>query len=288
MIRNKEKTILALLLVVVVGGLLVLATGISDLELKEGQPFVLGREGEPPGVSGGSLFDLELGQVWKAAGVIIFWVILPLSILYFIISPEARKEVIRRVISMSLTIFALIILIRQLSIIGGCTPIQTPTTVLPEGRIEPVDFTFITPETPTFRFFGTLFAASLMIAAIWQIIRRLRQERQRQPLVRIAEEAETAIREINAGGDLKNTIIRCYAEMNQALYEYKGINRKESMTPREFEQSLGAIGVSKTNIAQLTRLFEDVRYGGKELGVRGGQEAVDCLRAIVTDCKRNV
>lgn len=275
-------------MIVVVGGLLVLATGISELKLKEGQPFALSKEGEAPGVSGGSLLELEVGQVWKIAGVIIFWVILPLSILYFIISPEARKEVIRRVISMSLSFFALIVIIRQLSIMGGCSPVQTPQMTLPEGAAEPVDLSFVTPQTPTFRFLGTLIAASIMIAAAWQIIQRIRRERRRQPLERIAEEAESAIREINAGGDLRNTIIRCYVEMNQSLFEYKGINRKESMTPREFEESLGSIGVSRTNLAQLTRLFEDVRYGGKDMGVRGGQEAVDCLRAIVTDCKRDV
>jgi hypothetical protein len=104
------------------------------------------------------------------------------------------------------------------------------------------------------------------------------------PLERLAREAEQALGALQAGADLRDTVLRCYVEMGRVVREAKGLAREAAMTPREFEHSLGEAGLPQDRVRQLTRLFEDVRYGAKSAGVREEQQAVDCLGAIVEAC----
>ena len=60
------------------------------------------------------------------------------------------------------------------------------------------------------------------------------------------------------------------------------------MTPREFEQVLGGLGLRDEHIQQLTRLFERVRYSAAAPGEREEREAEACLSAIVAAYGRPV
>jgi hypothetical protein len=48
---------------------------------------------------------------------------------------------------------------------------------------------------------------------------------------------------------------------------------------------LHEIGLPKNQVDRLIRLFEDVRYGDKKLGVEDDLEAIACLEAIVDACE---
>jgi hypothetical protein len=65
------------------------------------------------------------------------------------------------------------------------------------------------------------------------------------------------------------------------LSQQRGLERDRAMTPREFAQHLAASGVRDEHIQQLTRLFEDARYGAQPPSARDERAAVECLTAIV-------
>jgi hypothetical protein len=97
----------------------------------------------------------------------------------------------------------------------------------------------------------------------------------------VSLEAEKAWQELKAGLGLKDVIIKCYRQMSRALAEEQGIERKESMTAREFENLLEAAGVPYDPVHQLTQLFEAVRYGHWQPNPIDEEKAIHCLEAIV-------
>ena len=65
----------------------------------------------------------------------------------------------------------------------------------------------------------------------------------------------------------------------------RGIRRQEAVTPSEFEKQLEDAGLPREPVADLTRLFEEVRYGSKILGEWEGRRAIACLTAIADACR---
>ncbi len=68
--------------------------------------------------------------------------------------------------------------------------------------------------------------------------------------------------------------------MSQLLSEGRDVPFPGAMTAREFERQLRRAGVHDSHVPQLSRLFEEVRYGGRESGPQEEREAVECLRAV--------
>ena len=83
------------------------------------------------------------------------------------------------------------------------------------------------------------------------------------------------------GLDLKDVIVKCYRQMSLALEKEQGIERKDFMTTREFENLLEAAGIPHDPIHQLTQLFEAVRYGNWQPNPMDEQKAIHCLQAIM-------
>jgi hypothetical protein len=91
---------------------------------------------------------------------------------------------------------------------------------------------------------------------------------------------------IQAGGDLKAIIIECYKQMLLTVRKERGINRASADTPQEFGNFLIQRGLPSGPVRDLTRLFEQARYGRFEGGYRHQLEAVSCLEEIIFACKR--
>jgi hypothetical protein len=126
----------------------------------------------------------------------------------------------------------------------------------------------------------TIILLAACAATVIVLFRRLRQ-REPAPLDRLVEEAQGALKELRSGADLRDTISRCYAEMMRVISEQQGVNRDPSLTPREFEQRLAAVGLGDMHIRRLTRLFERVRYSPHPPGPPEEHEAEECLAAII-------
>jgi hypothetical protein len=97
---------------------------------------------------------------------------------------------------------------------------------------------------------------------------------------RLAQTAQDALRALQGGGGLHNTILRCYQQMSDLVAERRGVQRQAFMTPREFVQWMEQAGIPREPVQRLTRLFELVRYGAKSLGAPEEAEAVACLTAL--------
>lgn len=130
-----------------------------------------------------------------------------------------------------------------------------------------------------------LFAFAIISFFVWTFWPE--KERVMTPLFEISQEAEGALIELRNGADLRNVVLRCYIEMGRIVAEWRGIQRTQSMTPREFELSLADLGLPKEPVINLTRLFEKVRYGASKPTKADEDNAESSLTAILQACQEN-
>lgn len=265
--------------------LILLSSGLSELEFSYGEPFSIPREAEAEG-GGLELPTFRGGYVriilYIFAGL---QILLPLALIYFLISPEARRRVIRTLFSL-LWIVALYFLIRS-GVNTFSPPETTPPNALPLGEAlsTDVEFTYSAPQwLVTMVTIGLAISIATLVVGIAFYIRR-RFQRKTSPLEQLAQEAQEAIDAIQAGADLKNTVIRCYHEMSLILLEQRGLKRAAAMTPREFERELEDSGLPSEQVRVLTRLFEMVRYGTKVPDEEEEILAIESLSAIVSSIR---
>lgn len=96
----------------------------------------------------------------------------------------------------------------------------------------------------------------------------------------LAHAVGVAIRDLEAGGDFRAVVLRCYRAMLQ-LFEEHGLESLPSQTAREFEvNALRGFGVTQGSVDDLTSLFEEARYSAHEIGHEQRDGAVECLGAI--------
>ncbi len=83
---------------------------------------------------------------------------------------------------------------------------------------------------------------------------------------------------LRAGASVEEVVIRCWARMAEILVPRAG-GTDPAITPREFAELLTRRGVRYEAISELTRLFEEVRYGAKPDAPRR-EQALAALAAI--------
>ncbi|ELZ30495.1 hypothetical protein C475_00085 [Halosimplex carlsbadense 2-9-1] len=74
----------------------------------------------------------------------------------------------------------------------------------------------------------------------------------------------------------ENEVYRAWAAMTDHL----AVDRPESSTPAEFAAAATAAGMDPADVARLTDVFEEVRYGGEEPTAERERAAVETLRRI--------
>ena len=110
--------------------------------------------------------------------------------------------------------------------------------------------------------------------------------RHRSAPVSLETEVQRAMQALLDGRDLRTVILQCYLRMSQALQQEQNLQRKLSMTTGEFENLLTARGVPAEPVHRLTRLFDAVRYGRWAPAPGDEQQALGCLDAILSYCRR--
>jgi hypothetical protein len=118
----------------------------------------------------------------------------------------------------------------------------------------------------------------------WFFIRKLDTEP--YVLARVAAEAEETLESLLTGKDLRETILLCYRRMTEVAVKNRGIPRDASVTPREFEQTLIEKGLPAASVRDLTRLFEDVRYGNVRADEAERRRATLALRTVIAACRK--
>lgn len=144
----------------------------------------------------------------------------------------------------------------------------------------PNNYNFAPSTTPP-DFLFTIVGITLLLILAGSIILYLSKQKVESKKERtLAEEADTAIKAIEDGRSLDNVIIYCYMRMSEIIMEQRGIERKSYLTPREFEKQLVSEGISFVPIQQLTKLFEEIRYGKKSLDHQAQTIALSSLKEI--------
>jgi hypothetical protein len=281
----KEKKYIATgLLILTILIVIFLASSISGVEFQPVTPIASDRaqsKYEPPTFPqiSPALFDFVL--------MFILWVVLPLSIFFFIKYPDFRQKFLKR-----LGYFVLYGVI--LFLLGRKT--QKPSPELEEAEQEIINTTILETQREAAEFISSFGEAdpklniviniTILLAVsvlAWYLYRRFFYKPD-STADQLKAEVEGAINEIESGVDLRNVIIRCYADMSQILMDRRGIQRQKAMTPREFELELQEIGLPQIAIQRLTSLFEAVRYGNAQLDSEAEQEAIHCLTTIAEAC----
>jgi hypothetical protein len=221
---------------------------------------------------------------WRALMTFVVWVLFPMLVISLIVWPEVRRKLLRRLFIGAIWTIFIYLLVNALQSRNqgsreggaGAGDLQNHDAArLPT----PPDFILHPPQWLII--LVSLLLVTLAVLVVRWLMRRRAVTVEDVPLEEFAEEARVALAEIQAGGDLRGTVLRCYSEMSRVLSAERGIERAVGMTPREFEGHLQRAGVRDEHIQRLTRLFEAVRYGARTPGKREELEAVDCLTAIV-------
>jgi hypothetical protein len=273
----KRKALIFLGLVTIVT--VIIAAGLPQLEFRPGMPLpkleydqvvVPPVEAEPSEAISVDKFIIALALLIAAASV--------LHMIYRLLRGAKRKNLIAfiwqtLVIGLILGGFVFLIMLMPKSESSAVVELPVPPT--PEPPVT-------APLGPVPPLLLWLVGIGLLVTGILIAIWIFGSPAKRATTIDIVSlEAEKAWQELKAGLGLKDVIIKCYRQMSRALAEERGIERKESMTAREFEDLLEAAGVPYDPVHQLTQLFEVVRYGHWQPNPIDEEKAIHCLEAIV-------
>jgi hypothetical protein len=278
-----------ILLACAVGALVLLAGGLSNLTLSEGSPLPIGPIFDLFAPSGGGTLASGDADTLRTIIQIVVWVIIPLLIVMLVVSRSFRREFFGRLGAGLLLALMVYIFI---SVFRSDEPRDMPPGPaqglggLPQGsgtmEQMPAAPDFVTNPPQWILFTITFLIVALILFLIWKMWpRKLPEIVKTSPLDLLTDEAQNALDDLRAGADLRDTVLRCYAEMNRILRESRGVLRSEAMTPREFELQLSHVGFGDEHIVRLTRLFERIRYGQESSSARDAAEAEACLEALV-------
>lgn len=216
--------------------------------------------------------------------------LLPVSIVFFLVSPEFRKKALRellRIMVLMLTIFAL-----SRSPLVDDMEVSEPEMEAPAADIDfrallETDFAYEEEPSRWIIYIVSLLVALIIAFVLIRLGWRFMRDRgdASESMQRLAREAQIAVDALQANEDIRDVVTRCYAEMSRVVREERGLKRGTGVTAREFERYLGQRGLPLAPVRTLTRLFESVRYGDKLPGEVVRQQAIESLRAIAEACR---
>jgi len=284
---NRRQFILVLCLLVVAGAG-ILAASLHDVQFEPAHPFAAA-------VGSGPLLSLPRLEIsaqtplWK---ILLLWLafVLNLILFFFLLSPEARKRIIRQVVSFAVGILALLIALRyrmiQLPEIAANSVEETGAGI-PQLGSTPEFADFQPPHVPAWMTYAvSLVILWAVILGAWFLYRRWQRlnSRRNASLETLANIARTSLRDLGQGREWGDVVIETYARMSDTVSSQRGLSRAVASTPREFAGRLAAAGLPPDSVDRLTRLFESVRYGGHSSTEREMREAVACLESVVRAC----
>lgn len=294
--RIDQRTVVLIALGVVLGAMLLLASALPAIEMAPGKDIPLDsfRPDVGQSVNGDSLMRGFITVL--RVMMFILWGLIPFYIIYLIISPEARKQLLRDLARLIPVLLLLWFLLgnRQGQQMFRNMDLQFDkggeSELYPAPETEPLEFKADPPEwiVTTASLIIALALTGLLVGIVYMVWRnRVRKMAELKPLDDIAKEAQDAIDAIQSGGDLRDVIMRCYAEMSRVVSESRNLYRGQDMTPHEFEVFLQGRGLPREAIHQITTLFEAVRYGALVPGRQEENQAISSLNAIVNACRRS-
>ena len=273
--------------------MILLATGLHNVELKPGYTLPFDEAQRVQTSLGSAARGFQEVPLWKQ---VLFWMLIGVLfvLILSLLTPEMRKRLLRSIISAFSTAFLLLYLFRE----GIINPMgfeaageggklgQKADGVGDALPIEP----FVPPEiSPWMTYVIALGFVLAFLATAWFIFRLWKRLSVStpvltKPLDELASIARASLDDLAAGEEWDDVIIRCYVRMGEAVRNSRGLSRKHAMTPTEFARRLEQAGLPGEPVRRLTRLFEMVRYGGRPSNQNEINEAVSCLTDILRYC----
>ncbi len=284
-----RKTVAAFLLALGLIALVVLAAGLSEVNLQPGRTFVISEEEE---ARAPALAVVGASQNWLIA------IAIGLAFIATIINIFRKDRRGWQYTLPGLGAFLLFILLflflRDQAISAEMN--ETPEEPLPQQGIdlgefieeaELVDPGEFAAAPPDWLVLAIAVGTGLAIAgASYFVYQRWLAKPAAATLQQLAMDAEATLLKLQVeDANLRDVVMRSYYDMSKTVSE-QGVQRAEGMTPREFEERLIQAGLPRRDVERLTRLFEEVRYGHLQAGERQKREAMACMEAIVAAAKR--
>lgn len=260
----------------------ILAASLSGMPLRAGSPFP-GSAGSQDGIDGG--MDLPPGTSLSLPVTQgIFTLILLILVIQVWVRLMARldfKKIIRPVFLLAIVLVILGLLPRFTAAPAISTAEEAAENPIAQSAEVPV-----TPlGDPPVVFTWLVLAGILAGLVIVVIALSRRAPSPGNTKDKLQQEAASALDALNAGQSFKDVIVRCYMQMAQVLLEEQGLQRREPMTVSEFERLLAGSGLPLSPVHQLTRLFEQVRYGRQPASEADQQLGIVCLDEIMRYCQ---
>jgi len=271
--------------------LVILASGLSDLQFAPPRSMIFGGEEIRPVQD--AIAENERGfeerPFWKQSLMVAgFFLVLILSLIFM--PAEFRKAFFKRLFLLG--VFAVIVFVFvKPSESDGKTIMPEESfgsAYLPEmgeETIAPSSEVFTPGEvSPIWSYLITLVIVLALAALTWWLWRvwTKSQEQEDLPLKDFALIARASLDDLDAGAEWEDVIVRSYVQMGEVVNERRGIWRDIEMTPNEFSERLIKAGLPANPVQRLTRLFERVRYSRHSAGEEEVNEAVTCLNEIAS------
>ena len=279
--------------------LLLLAMTLSHLTMESGVPFAeiwafLVAQLRSDGIAGPLPLATASSEGFTQFLRTLFTIVLlafPFAVILVLVDPAMRKRVLKALLRLAI-IFALLgwFIDRQMEREEE-TLEGVPTGQLGGELAEVAPFTeeeFSADRVSKYVVWGLSLLVGLALAGIAvATANRVRRGRagSAEPWTKLADQVQAAIREIQAGADLRSSILRCYAEMMRIVRDSRGVQRTATMTAREFREYMVRAGLPAGPVGRLTELFERARYSADESTPQEERDAVASLSAIADACR---
>lgn len=276
---RRDRLLPTLLLIISLISLIIIAGGLSQVSLR---PSAL-----PPIRMSFSIFQVDDSSSYEIPAainlirevlVVISIAVLPIAIIYVIFSREAKSRVLRYFLLLTMNTLLFLILLPRIQL-AELEPLELPPPPdLTQSSSDLIDQTTNSPLSDWIIYGLVFICIGSFVFLAWYLIDRIR--RQRKTRTQMAKRAEEAVQAVKSGQRIEDAVVRCYYEMCQILKSKYGLPREYATTPREFEYQCVNVGLPKQAVITLTRLFEQIRYGGRLTDSKSESEALSSLRAI--------
>jgi len=287
----EKKPLVLLLAILALGALTILSVSLRDVSFSDPQP--IGREEAAASETAPQAMIQPLPEV-SLQSKITLWIsmVILLALVAVLLSPEARKRMIRILFRLVFTYLALYFLFKRypdiLSVFNLFGALGNPTAEQ-EIAVDDIPPPVFTPpqETPLLSYFVSLLIVLGILYLAWRLYRTWKEfnvASKHNPLQEIARIARSSLRDLSDGRESTDVILNCYFRMSDVVADKRNLQRGLGMTPSEFAIRLEQSGLPGDAVRRLTKLFEAVRYGERKAGPKDVNEAVACLTTILQYC----
>lgn len=284
---KNRRSLLIVLACVMVASLFLLSTGMSGISFQTNRTFALPDFGGKFSAGGDSTIQIPPFLLFLFLTIVTISVVL--AVLVIIKDPELRKKVIIYILQMLMVValYALFLSLFKPKQLPPASPTLETTQeavsgVAPQPEIDAPELEPYTPRPSGWLTYVVTFGVVLLggVIAVWA------WRRAHPPRMALEEIAQSALDSLRMGRRWEDVVIQCYGDMSTAAFMKRGIDRPVAMTPAEFARRLEASGIPAGPVRQLTRLFEQARYGSRSSNNQEVQQAVACLSQIINSVDR--